>query len=485
MTTAALKSREFTEFIVTVVTAFVFVWFYKSSPILITCASIGMILACVTALKRPEYGVLFLAAILPFRDMHIVSAVSLKRAALWGLVFYLAIRQFTARQDHATPTFRRFNRYLLFFAAMTILSLIKTATEAYTTELITSDTLKTVVLSEALPVFEGILLCYIVYYSMNTMRQLQYILDLTMAVSGVISFFGILQYFIGDTPPGLKMLFDPEYQFYGRATSVFSNPNELGAFCAPMVAIALVSLILGGIPFWKKLCLLLPSLALNTAALLLSFSRGAVIQVFLGIVVTGYLYYIKMRKLSLRTVVFIGIIGSLMFSAVWYYDFYMQYRFGTYKGAEYYRALEWTKTVGDYQRKYAALKAMQSFIQHPIFGIGYDLFSRKKVAGFEYFGLATHNQYLKFLVEMGILGCIPFLVLLGLTFKTAMKMCELLEKRHTNSPEASVPFLLIAGMTPILVGYFFANTGAFLPISGFLWLFAGAVLTIERLYTTT
>ena len=431
--------------------------------------------------------VLLLATILPFRDIHIISIIHLKRLVIWSLLGYIAIQQFANLRIFFSRALARFSQVAALFLGATIVSLIKTASELYATDFITPTLVKATILSDALSALEGLLILYIMYYLVETLQQIQRLVDVIIAVSAMIALLGILQYVIGGPPPIVGFLFDQEYQFYGRATSVFSNPNELGGFSAPMVMIAFVSLIWETTSIRKRLFFILPALVLNTLALFVSFSRGAMLQIFFGMLVMSYVYYVKIwnKRLSWKVIFVVVITLGLIFSAVRYYDFYMRSRLSSYQGNDYYAALQWIKATSDFQRKNNIVQALQTFSAHPFIGIGYNLFAGKKIAGFEYFGLSPHNQYLKILTEMGLFGFIPFMILLGLIVSTGMKIWSKSRERQVGRDVQIMMLLLLSGACTITFGYLFADTLAFLPISGYLWMFSGVIFALDRQYKET
>jgi len=477
-----IVSRDKVELLLTALAALVFVRFYNSSPVSITISATGMAIAIPILLKKPEYAVLFLAAILPFRDIHIISIIHFKRLIIWSLFIYFLIRQFTISQHFIARNIALFTKIVALFVLAIIVSFLKTASELHTTTYITIIMLKSTILSDALAVLEGILIVYIIYHSMGTFRQIQTLISIIIEVSAIIALLGILQYYIGGPPGIIGFLFDQEYQFYGRATSVFSNPNMFGGFLAPMIGIAFVSFVWGTMDNRKRIFFVLPALILNSFALLLSFSRGAMLQVFFSMIVIGYVYYTKVsnKKLSWKLILVTTITLGLIFSAIQFYDFYMRARLSTYKGNDYLAALQWIKTTSDFHRKNSALKALQTFAKHPILGIGYNVFHGKAIAGFEYFGISVHNQFLKILVEMGLLGFVPFIILLSIVVRTGLKIWDKHQKSQVRQDIQVMMLLLLSGFSTTVFGYLFADPLAMFAITGYLWIFSGAIFALDR-----
>lgn len=458
---------------------------FNSSPVSFTGAVVCSALVVPFLLKKPEYSILFIAAILPFRDVHITSIVYLKRFVIWALLVYILLRYLSnSSQKFSSHSLDVFNKIVLVFFLALGVSLVKTISELYSTPLITRSMVKAAVLFYVPVIVEGILLVYIIYYSMYTLQHIQRLVDISLMASAIIALLGILQYFIGGTPPFVRFLFDPEFRFYGRATSVFSNPNDLGGFAALMVTVSLVSFVWGSTGHKKRLFFNLPILLLNMFALILSFSRGGMVQAFLSMLVIGYLYYMKIYrgKLSWKVILLLIAILTTIGLAIRYYDLYMRARIVTRNEADYQRALYYTKAMSDYLRKHVAIRALQTSLKHPLFGIGLNVFAGKRMARVNYFGLATHNQFLKILVEMGLLGFIPFIILLWIVIKTGMNLWKNSREKPVDREVQIMMLLLLSGVSVVAFGYLFTDSLVAISVTGYLWIFSGAIFVLDRQY---
>lgn len=481
-----VETRNTAELLLSALAAFAFFSVFKSSPLVVTLVSIGAVIAFPIVLQKPEYGIMFLTLIIPFKYLNIkfVSIIGLNRLVIWGLLSYIIIRQFTGSLKVSSRNFTIFNKATVVFIVAIIISVLQTASQLYTSYYITSAMVKTTILSKALIAIESLLLVYIIYYLINTLRQILWLIEIMLIASVIIAFLGIAQYYAGGPPGIVTFLFDPEYEFYGRATSVFSNPNNFGQFLASMIGVAIAYFFLGTKGKLKKL-FLPPIIVFNSWGLFLSFSRAAAIQVLFSIVIIGFLYSVKIHKMKLswKIIVAIIVIVGLLFMAIRYYEVYLRVRAISCGARNYVAALSWITELSDSGRKHAAMKAIQTFIRSPMIGVGNEIFSKKGLAGLEYFGLAVHNQYLKILAEMGLLGFIPFLILLGTIVKTGLRVWD---KRREQPAEKEIQvtmLLLLTGFITIAFGYLFCDSLSFITITGYLWIFAGAILVIDRQYT--
>ena len=479
-----LVSRETLELLTAGFIALIVVRFYNNAPLSITMAALGAVIAVPILVKKTEYAVLFLAIILPFQDVHIISIIHFKRLIIWSISVVLALQYFMKPPTTSTRNLRLFTKFFFVFILALIVSFIKTASDLYMSQFLTPTMLKSAILSDGIVIVEGMLIVYLVYHSFKTLKQIKALILAVLLGSALVAGLGIIQYYLRRPPALLAFLYDEHYEFYGRAVSVFSNPNYLGSFLASMVIIALACLIWGPISKKIKCYFILPVLLLDIGALLLTFSRGATLQVFFGIIVAGFLYYRTVApgrfswKIVLMAILFLG----LLFAASQFYGSYMRIRLSNFGDLGYEQALFKIQKTNDFYRRKAAIKAFQVFVTHPIFGVGYRGFSAKGFAGVEKFGMAVHNQYLKILAEMGLFGFIPFLLLLWVVLKT----CREIWNDPQNDREIRLlPSIFLSGMSAIILGYFFADFLSALSISGYLWVFSGAIFAIKRLSKRT
>jgi putative inorganic carbon (HCO3(-)) transporter len=478
MNTKVIESRHVLELLITGIIALAFVRIYNTSPVVVAVGTIGITLAILSFFKKPEYTVLLLAVILPFRDIHLISIIHLKRFVLWSLLIYILIRQFTAPRKLLSPNLSLFTKVAALFVVALGISLMQTVSEFYTSVYLTTAVLKTIIFSNALVILEQILLVYIVYYLVETPRHIQRLIDVILVTSAIIALLGIIEYSLGGAPNSLRFLFDPEIRFYGRASSVFSNPNGFGIFLAPIIGIAFISLIWGERSKKIRLCFILPILILDSLAMFVSFSRTAIVQILFSMMVIGYLYYVKIchKKLSWKVLLIAIINVGLIFAAIQFYETFAQLRAGVDPMRVSSFALDRIKATSDTARKLAAITTIQTFLHHPIIGIGYEVISGKRIESVQW----VENQYLKILAEMGLLGFIPFLILNGLIIRTGMKIWDKHRKNQVTHEIQIMMFLLLTAVSTHTFGYFFATHLNIMPVTGNFWVLSGAIFALER-----
>jgi O-antigen ligase len=476
--TKSIMSRTSLELLITAITALIVFPFYSRSPLFIGFGMIGILMVMPMLFKKPEYGLFLLVMIFPLRDFYVISAISLQRIVLWGFVVCAVIRQLMMPQSQSSRHFLFFNKAALCFIVALGVSLLKAASELYSTSYITMASLKSTIFSDALVVVENMLLFYIVYYFLETLEQVQRLLDLMMAVSIMISLLGIAQYYSNGAIRVINFLAVPDVVYYGRATSVFMSPNTLGHFEASILAMALVLLIWGPISKLKRFGFILPVIIVNSWGMVVTFSRSAILTFCLSIIVIAYLYYIKICKWKIRwesillVVVLLGLI-ALMFN---YYEVFLRARLAAYSEKDFYRIVQWIRTQSDFSRKYAMLQALRTFLEHPLFGIGYNVFSGKNIA----FGLPAHSQYLKVLAEMGLFGFIPFMAMFGCILKTGMNLLHTWRGTSILTKHQFMALLLLTGFSTIALTSLSVDDLHIRAITGNFWIFSGAIFVLDR-----
>lgn len=99
-------------------------------------------------------------------------------------------------------------------------------------------------------------------------------------------------------------------------------------------------------------------------------------------------------------------------------------------------------------RKYYISRALDMFYEHPVFGIGVNNFAY-------YINGATHNSYIQILVEVGVIGFIPFiaLVILMLRYCFIYKPCSAVEVGVQQALLSAILYLLFINASNTFIVY--------------------------------
>jgi len=234
----------------------------------------------------------------------------------------------------------------------------------------------------------------------------------------------------------------------------YAGVNGLAAFEA-MVA----SFLLGIYAFTKKIYVkagILLVVATCCYCLLFSFSRGGYLGLIAGMVAAGLL---RSRWLLVVVVVLLVSWQTLLPVAV-------QQRI-TMTTAEAEEGQQFDSSAQ--QRIELWTDAMDLFKQNPITGTGFESYSHmSRVGTFQ----DTHNYYVKVLAEMGVVGLILFLILLGKLLRDGMRL-------FLRAPDPfwrGIGLGFTALLASAIVMNFFGDRWTYQQVDGFLWISFGCVI---------
>jgi O-antigen ligase len=184
----------------------------------------------------------------------------------------------------------------------------------------------------------------------------------------------------------------------GRAhwIGIFGNPNELAYILVMLVPLAAV--LAGGARYPMRV-MLWAAILLYVAAIYVTFSRGSLI----GLVGVVALLTIRQKGVILKVVMGLLVAGGLAFGA-----------------ASWTRSGDVSDIKQDYtfQQRIATVRAgMAMFAAHPIVGVGINCavvaFPLYAPADFKSKALVIHNTIIQALSETGVLGFVPFVLLIA------------------------------------------------------------------------
>ena len=244
------------------------------------------------------------------------------------------------------------------------------------------------------------------------------ILDAYVWAAAIAAVAGIAGYF--DLVPGAFDLMTR----YGRATGMFKDPNVFGPFLVPAFVYVLSRLATG------RLRGALPSLVLLLVlglAVLLSFSRGAWMNLGIAVVLYGALHILTARtdwaRLKIATLALVGLaaFGMLVVAA-------LQFDAIANLFAER-AALTQSYDVGPEGRFGGQEKAVRLAIDNP-FGIGAQQFVP------HYHHEEPHNVYLAMFLNAGWVGGLIFIAIVATAAAQGL--------RHAFARTATQPLFLVA-----------------------------------------
>jgi O-antigen ligase len=274
---------------------------------------------------------------------------------------------------------------------------------------------------------EPLLIFYCAILILQDIDSRRTVLKILFAAAGLLSLFGLLQYF---TYIYLPIRFwgsgiEPE-----RITSLFEYPNALALYLGPLLAL-FGTLLLKGYKLFEEKWLNWIIFASMAVALTLTFSRGA----WLAVTITLVLMLLKNRAGKKAA----GIILLLIFIGFVVPPIRQRLMTGTQDASTSAHA--------------ELLKAgIDKVSQSPYLGNGLYGF-RTTLAENNFQGEILnypHNIFLNFWLELGLLGLIGFCFIIFLAFE---------KSRHNHSPEAqaAIAFILVVLLHGLVDVPYFKN----------------------------
>lgn len=231
-------------------------------------------------------------------------------------------------------------------------------------------------------------------------------------------------------------------------TFQFLGPNEVAAFLNEYTVI-----LIGIFFFIKNIRVKWPlfmMICANIYCILFLFSRGAYLGLFAGLLV---LFLFKNRKL-LIPLIFIGLFWqTILPERVIERISQTKSETGELDTSAQRRINIWEESLEIFQKNF-------------IVGIGLGVFGHLGMDLGD-----THNIYVKYLVEQGLVGITIFLILIF----CFLRMGYVLYKKGEDDLSKGMGLGLMACIIVLLVNNFFGNRWSYPEMSTFLWVYAGLV----------
>ncbi|BAZ81145.1 IctB family putative bicarbonate transporter [Sphaerospermopsis kisseleviana CS-549] len=275
-------------------------------------------------------------------------------------------------------------------------------------------------------------------------RLRSWLITLYLHISLIVSVYGIRQWFFG--AKALATWVDPESSL-AKTTRVYSylgNPNLLAGYLIPAVVLSLVAIFVW--QGWIRKALAVTMFVVNTACLVLTFSRGGWIGLVVGLLAAMallvYWWSVEMppfwRTWSLPIIVG-GLIGVLVLAVIFVEP--VRLRVFSIFADRQDSSNNFRRNVWD--------AVFEMIRDRPIIGIGpghnsfnkvYPLYQRPR-----YTALSAYSIFLETAVETGFLGLACFLWLIIVILNTAfMQMHRFLNLRSKDG------FWLIGAIATLL-----------------------------------
>ncbi len=295
-----------------------------------------------------------------------------------------------------------------------------------------------------------VLIYFLLVNSTNTPHRLRGVMW-TMVLAGLIPAVGALRnYATGNLREG-------------RAgwVGIFANPNEL-AYSLVILLPLTASLASGRRPM-VRLALLAIAL-IQTAAILVTFSRGGL----MGLSAVAALYVWRKRSAFLMILMALGMVAALLFAS------------SRWNRAESFSNLE--GDAGFRQRLATAQAGLAMFADRPLLGVGvgcsivaWSLYAPEGVHARH--ALANHNTFLQVLGETGIVGFVPFMLLLFLGIYHVRKLAVRASRTEVGQ--------LASGLETALWGFVACGMSGGWALSWFAYILLALSASMKRIAERT
>lgn len=266
---------------------------------------------------------------------------------------------------------------------------------------------------------------FVIINTVETKKQLKFLLYLFVIAAALSAVFGIYQYIYGDVYSQAWLDSEMFEDIKMRVYSTFENPNVYGEYLILVIPIA-VGLMWTEKGFWKKL-FLLGIVGITTLAMVLTFSRGC----WLGILFALALLAIMID----RRFILLGIVALLAMPFVLPETIINRFMsIGDMSDSSTsYRVYIWMGTLAMLKDYWFCGVGLGETSYNTI----YPLYSYNNIEAPH-----SHNLYLQFVSQFGIIGLITFLGMVYNFYKdTTIKM---LKKKD----------ILLAGIVAGMTGFF-------------------------------
>lgn len=242
---------------------------------------------------------------------------------------------------------------------------------------------------------------YLISYTINNKKNLRIVLNTFLFTSGLISIITIIQVIT------IK-LSGNDINLLNRISSTLENPNNLGAYSIFSIFICLMIVINSKEKFSKKIYGTLVILSLFN--IIVSQSRNALLALILGIFIISIFY-------NKRYIIFSAILPILLFIIPQSRERLLDV-FDFSQNTSRFKIWGITKIMIENNNQLFGIGYENFGINYPIYiDSNPDYFVRESLQA-----IHPHNIFLKFQVELGILGTIAFIIFIVASLFTLYKL---------------------------------------------------------------
>ncbi len=316
---------------------------------------------------------------------------------------------------------------------------------------------------------EYFLIIFLILDLIQTDREIKLVIYLLVLSAMITVVSAIYQQLTGAITIARALVTESGKSYYRTASGFGFFSNDYGAYLLVILSI-LVNVYLSRYGKQKRLLLFL--ILPTCYAFLFTFSRGGLIA-FLALIIFLFIVRKEQRKRILLASISLGIIAFIIFTPV-----FLRWSEQTYlvKGGQFY----FKKNISE---RFAQWEASIDQITHnPILGKGFYTYHFRELNYQSEFGQLdyiqhAHNIYLRLLIESGILGFIPFVVLIIIIYKHAFQIL----KKPVSEELRLLAYITLSALTCFLVGSLMESLFTIGRVTGPIFVLIGLLVVKSRM----
>lgn len=257
-----------------------------------------------------------------------------------------------------------------------------------------------------------------------------------------------------------------------RFGGLWGDQNEFAAMLLVLIPLSLVLFL--NMKHRLVRLLLLGCFVILLVGLLLTYSRGGYLSFGVMIMLAMFKFVSGKNRLKILA---ISVPCLIIASAIFYFTFAEEF-IARMETLRFLESRESVRSEGSLNLRYQYYFeiAPKMFAEHPVFGVGFRGFMQHNP-----YGQITHNTYLEVLTGTGILGFIPFMAILYLSWRETKRVEKYAAQREKEFYLWSYAQALELGM----ISYFLAGMFISLDLSKMTWILftlTAIVFNISRLH---
>lgn len=308
---------------------------------------------------------------------------------------------------------------------------------------------------------EWFIIFYLIIEVFTEKKHIQIAIGILLITTLAVIADGFIQFYL----TGKDIFFGNEISA-GGATASFNHSNSLGAYIALLVSIAAALALDNKNGIWRNIIFYLFAI-LMIWSLILTLSRAALISALAGI---GFLLFFLRRKFLCWFLA-----GVVSLAAFFYFlsppdsKYKLKLEMANIQNTVVWRLEVWQDSWSMIQQKPWLGHGLSTYMK---------VFQHYRRGGVFYNPTYAHNCYLQMAAEIGILGLLAFISILGITLT---RVAQNFHREQQDGQLRILFFGLAAGIMAFLIHSFFDINFYSLQLSSIFWFIMGLFISTDRL----